>query len=267
MAFLKHRLLRIWIPLMLVNFIFILFESLKCRSISIPTYHVLQPHLIVLTKENIISAVFYVFDLSKIDGVTWFWFLHELLFCYLILWGLMKITNKKRRIAIAIICYILAEMFFYGLKMPRMMKIDTIGFLLGFLYVSDENAINVFLRKNFKWLLTLSIAFVILIKLALPYINKFLTNYFFISDMFNIALTVTMFFVMILIGFQLQWKKSETILYLGTLSYIIYLTHMKVSSYLYPYISSGLVTLIAIIFVSCIIEIIISKLMRRIWYA
>jgi peptidoglycan/LPS O-acetylase OafA/YrhL len=262
MPFFKHRLLKIWIPLMLVNFIFILFESLKSKSITIPTYHVLQPHLIILAKEDIISAVLYVFDISKIDGVTWF--LHELIFGYLVLWGLMKIPNKKRRIVIAIICYILAEMLFYGLKMPKMMKIDTIGLLLGFLYVSGENAIHMFLSKHFKWLLTLSISFAILIKFALSYINQFLTNYFIIFDMFNISLAVTMFFVMILIGFQLQWKKSKTILYLGTLSYYVYLTHMKVISYLDTFLPSGFLILIAIFVFSVVVEMVISRIMRKI---
>lgn len=132
--FVIRRITKIWLPLLCVNILFICCECFLLGNLAVLKFHLVEPYIETFTDLDINSLLLFVIDYYQMDPVTWF--LHELLIAYFVIWGLMKIKNKRNRILLAFTSYVFWEAIAYVFQLSTMVKIDTVGLLLGFLYAN-----------------------------------------------------------------------------------------------------------------------------------
>lgn len=223
LPFAKRRLLKVWMPLIVVNFTFVFLACFHKMDLVIIHFPVIGS--ISYVNGSLLDFIFAILDFVKIDPVTWF--LHELIIAYLFIWLLMNISNKRLRMMASIILYLLVEFVFYKFVYSQVLKIDTVGLVLGFIYANYEGLINTYVRKYYKVLVSLSVA-IFALSLYLSYaIEPYLTNYFFILDLFAIIYSSSFAVAVIILEKTFAIKRYALIGYLGGLSYYVYLIHMK----------------------------------------
>lgn len=99
--FLKRRLSKIYIPLLIVNAItMIAFMMIKGFG-NIPIFSVFCNQITTVQADSL--SILYLFDIKQMDSVTWF--IDVLLIGYLFVWCLSNIPSRNKRVVAAISGY------------------------------------------------------------------------------------------------------------------------------------------------------------------
>lgn len=141
LSFIKSKLIRIWLPLLLTNVVTLLFIRLYTEGWNIP--HFIRPFN--YSAEVLFPFILYLFDIYMMDPVTWF--LHELIVAYVFIWGLLRIKIQKKRILTAFLLYIGWEFVFFYFGFKDMYKIETVGILAGLVYAHYKDVFGISLQK------------------------------------------------------------------------------------------------------------------------
>ena len=262
-----RRIIKIWLPLVCVNIIFVCYESILYEKLIVLKFHLIEPYIENISQIDFLALFLYIVDYYQMDPVTWF--LHELLIAYFVIWGLMKIKNKRNRIVLALGCYVFCEAIAYVFLFSSMVKIDTIGLLLGFLYAnSGGQYLKNIERKNIQivfCLLCFSIIGKILNEFLL--VNK-LIRYFIIFDGLEIFYNSCIVLILILLQKYIKIGDNRTFCFkfIGGVSFYVYLVHIKVIDLMdwYSYWGCLLVTLsVSLAFYLLVDKCILTKLLKR----
>lgn len=254
--FIKYRIIKIWVPLIFVNLVFIGINwCLSGKQFGVP--HYAPNHNIYFTQETTTNLFLFIFDFKAIDPATWF--LHTLIISYILIWGLLKIKNKKTRSIISICVYLIAEVYFFGEIKPKWFKIDTIGLLLGVLYATYLDEINSFINKYNSRLLIISLT-IFTITLSFSYLYtiwevKFSFGFIVLAIIYS-SISIL---IMLLLSKDILFD-TKISSFLGGISFMIYLTHVKIIN-ITEHIHVFLCFLIVLI-VSIIIYIITNKFVK-----
>ena len=99
--FSKRRIIKIYVPLLIVNLFFILLANiLLFENFKIPVFGILKE--IECKELTLVNLFYFTTGIKKIDSVTWF--LDYLIMSYIIIWCLMQIKSIKKRIQFS--CYV-----------------------------------------------------------------------------------------------------------------------------------------------------------------
>ena len=154
--FFRKRLIKILLPLYFVNLIVLLYANSRVSELSVLGFHFSEPFL-SLEKATLVESLLCVLDIHRMDPVTWF--LQELIVGYLIIWAVMKLKAENHRILLFMVIFFIFELLTYAYKLPKMLKIDTIGLCGGFIYAHKECFMNTFSCKKFLTVMAFVILF------------------------------------------------------------------------------------------------------------
>ena len=99
--FLKRRLSKIYIPLLIVNAITLIAYMSFHGAGNIPIFSVFCDQSTTVQADSL--SILYLFDVQQIGSVTWF--IVVLLMGYLFVWSLSNIPSRNKRVAAAISGY------------------------------------------------------------------------------------------------------------------------------------------------------------------
>lgn len=118
LPFIKKRLFKIYLPLLMINTLFILGTGLLCKGyFSIPIFNVFGDNIDFVQNVSTLDLFLYIVGIYKIDGVTWF--LNVLFAMYLFLWFIHKMANKTQRIIVTSIAYSIFVIGCINITPPR----------------------------------------------------------------------------------------------------------------------------------------------------
>ena len=93
-SFLNKRLFKIYLPLLMVNILFVVVTGWLCN---------IRFRIDYIQDGSAINAVLYTLGVHKIDSVTWF--LDVLFVMYLFIWVIHKIANKTYRVVLTLLAF------------------------------------------------------------------------------------------------------------------------------------------------------------------
>ena len=229
-SFLRYRLTKLWVPLMFVNLTAIIIASAVNRECGAPSFTPANVHYFFY-KENLLTfkTLLLLIDYQKMDSVTWF--VHELLAAYLLIWVLCKINKRVFRLLLAIAFFMAVEAYFFHEVMNKWYKIDTVGILIGYLYVDYKNEISTFFSRYRAPMISICT----LIFFAALFIPKFVSvQSTFIKLLLEITYSSMAVLLIILVEpyFKIQHIKLAS--WAGSISLYVYLIHCKVMGFLSP---------------------------------
>lgn len=226
--FCKYRLLKIYKPLLLVNVLFIIMTGLLCiGNIEIPIFDVFCNSITFVKQADIFQIIEYAIGFVKIDSVTWF--LDVLLVSYFLIWGITKMRNRKEK-NLAIIgvtgAYLLSCVL---LTPPIYYWIDPIGIVIGLLFTVNDNLIIDRIKKNYVPFVTLTITLLLIAVVGVQYVlhDSLLGRY---QKCLALCASLMSVLLVIIIGLTIKMKQSTIITWLSSISYFIYLIHVKVAN-------------------------------------
>lgn len=226
--FCKYRLLKIYKPLLLVNVLFIILTGPLCiGNIRIPIFDVFCNSITFVKQADMYQIIEYAIGLVKIDSVTWF--LDVLLVSYFLIWGISKMRNRKEK-NLAIIgaagAYLLGCVL---LTPPQYYWIDPIGIVIGLLFTVNDNLIIDRIKKNYVPLVTLAIVLLLFAVVGVQYIfhDSLLGRY---QKCLALCASLLSVLLVIIIGLNIKMKRFTVITWVSSISYFIYLVHVKVAN-------------------------------------
>lgn len=103
--FLGKRVGKIYIPLLMVNILFVGLTSYICKgNFEIPIFGVFGDEIKYIKDTSLINIFCYISGIFKIDGVTWF--LDVLFGSYVLIWIIKRIGSHNVRIALIAFSYL-----------------------------------------------------------------------------------------------------------------------------------------------------------------
>lgn len=224
--FCKYRLLKIYKPLLLVNVLFIILTGPLClRNIGIPIFDVFCNSITFVKQADMFQIIEYAIGLVKIDSITWF--LDVLFVSYFLIWGISKM-RKRKEFSYNRCCWGL----FVGLCPPYppiYYWIDPVGIVIGLLFTVNDNLIIDRIKKNYVPLVTLAIILLLFAVISVQYIlrDSLLGRY---QKCLALCASLLSVFLVIIIGLNIKMKRYTVITWLSSISYFIYLIHVKVAN-------------------------------------
>ncbi len=226
--FCKYRLLKIYKPLLLVNVLFIILTGPLCiGNIGIPIFDVFCNSITFVKQADMFQYIEYAIGFVKIDSVTWF--LDVLLVSYFLIWGITKMRNRKEK-NLAIIGVTGAYLLGCALLTPPIYYwIDPIGIVIGLLFTVNDNLIIDRIKKNYVPFVTLTITLLLIAVVGVQYIlhDSLLGRY---QKCLALCASLMSVLLVIIIGLTIKMKQSTIITWLSSISYFIYLIHVKVAN-------------------------------------
>ena len=113
MDFLKRRLSKVYIPLLMVNAIALMAFMILKGAGNVPIFSVFCNQITTVKADSL--SFLYLFDIMQMDSVTWF--IDVLLIGYLFVWCLSNIPSMHKRVLSAVSGY-LAMMFLSAVITP-----------------------------------------------------------------------------------------------------------------------------------------------------
>lgn len=130
--FIKRRVVKVYIPLLLVNFIFILAAIIATWNLTIvPVFSVFCDGVSINSIGSPLCSTAYLFDIFQIDSITWF--VHVLLLVYLFVWAIHKINSKRLYAIVVVASFIAVELMLLFIQSSIWYRVDIVGVLLGLL--------------------------------------------------------------------------------------------------------------------------------------
>lgn len=252
-TFCKKRLIKIYVPLVLVNItaIFISYYIFRQSIFTFPIFHV-SCQKITFIESSFNVLILYILGIKKLDSVTWF--LDVLFISYLLIWFIMKIKTIHLQNILLIGLSFLWLTIWRLLNLPIWYIIDSVGIIIGLLYVINEKYANEWLDKKSNALLLVSSMWIFSIFiLAEYYLTGYLQTRYIVISQFIYSSIILL--PVIIVSRKCNLRKSKYLTFLGVLSYFVYLIHVKVSCIMYQEFQSRsfILTLLVVLLVSIII--------------
>lgn len=225
--FVKSKVKRIIFPVLLVNIIFLTITSpILGINYKIPIFRVFCDNISFLPV-NPYNLVGSILGFIKIDSVTWF--IDVLIIAYLFIWGLFRIHSKVSKNLIILLGYItilLGGIF----NLEPYYIIDTFGIALGLLYAINKNRIDSFLCKYRieKYVTLVILSFLVTFEYFYKDIIQF--RFLLLIELGYVLLSVIM---VIYAGMYTKYQKLHIPALLGSISFFIYLVHVKIACIIY----------------------------------
>lgn len=220
--FIKRRVAKVYIPLLLVNFVTIVVTQITFwKWSSIPVFGVFCNEIKLKNVSSPISVLAYLLDVYQIDSITWF--VHVLLLVYLFVWATHKIESKGMYATVVIATFVAVELVIWLIKIPAWYMVDIVGVLLGLLIYKFEYELQ---YSRFRRYFAVGSIFLLIASLVLftihidEYSWKVLTGF---------AYSAACVMLVWLIGQRITFKSSMTGI-LGGASFYVYLWHVKITS-------------------------------------
>ena len=99
--FLKRRLSKVYIPLLMVNVITLMTFVILKDAGNVPIFSVFCNQITTVKADSM--SFLYLFDITQMDSVTWF--IDVLLIGYLFVWCISNIPSRHKRVVVAISGY------------------------------------------------------------------------------------------------------------------------------------------------------------------
>lgn len=123
--FIRKRILKIYIPLLMVNIFFISLTAYLCKgSFAIPVFGVFGDEIKYIEDTSLLNVFYYTFGALKIDGVTWF--LDVLFGSYILMWMIKRFENHHVRIAIVTLSYLVYVVISVQITPPECLEVSLI---------------------------------------------------------------------------------------------------------------------------------------------
>lgn len=223
--FLKRRLSKVYIPLLMVNAITLISFMIFKGTGNIPIFSVFCNQITTVQTDSL--SFLYLFDIMQMDSVTWF--IDVLLIGYLFVWCLSQIPSKNKRVAVAVSGYT-ALMCLPVTPPHTWYLIDTLGFMAGILFAEYENKFSS-LNTNCcsKIFIASVLMFLIFSGAGIALQGMILGRY---MKLITIGYSLSACAIVAMAG-RKQTRESIICKLLGGLSFFIYLTHVKIANALY----------------------------------
>ncbi len=220
--FIKRRLAKVYIPLLLVNFISI--SAAKIVAMNWTTIPVFSFYCDAIQLEDVCSPLItlaYLLDISQIDKVTWF--VHFLALVYLFVWAVHKIESKRKYATVVMVGFIAVELLFWCIKAAPWYMVDIVGVPLGLLIYKFEDVAQI---ESLRCLLAIGSSFLLVCSLVL--FSMHTTEYSW-GLLTGLAYSAACVMLVWLIDVRAPFN-SSVMSNLGKVSYFVYLCHIKVAS-------------------------------------
>lgn len=146
--FIKRRVAKVYIPLLLVNFISIVVAKVVTWSwSSIPVFRVFCDDILLESVSSPISTLAYLLDVFQTDSITWF--VHVLLLVYLFVWDVHKIKSERMYATLVITSFITVELVLWRIKADSWYMVDIVGVVLGLLIYKFEDVLQSITLRHF----------------------------------------------------------------------------------------------------------------------
>jgi len=227
MDFLKRRLSKVYIPLLMVNAITLVSFMYFTGTGNVPIFSVFCNQITTVETDSL--SFLYLFDIVQMDSVTWF--IDVLLIGYLFVWCLSQIPSKSKRVAVAVSGYTALMCLPVAVTPPHTWYlIDTSGFMAGILFAEYENKILLLNTDCCSKILVASLLmFVVFSGAGIALKGMILGRY---MKLITIGYSISACIIVATAG-RKQTKESIICKQLGALSFFIYLTHVKIANMLY----------------------------------
>lgn len=259
--FCKKRLLKIYMPLLLVNLITLLLVSPICNdgSFGIPIFHVFCDNITFLQEYSILDVIQYLMGWKKMDSVTWF--LDVLLVSYILIWGINQLKGSRSK-NIATVASYGVYIICCAISPPIWYVVDVVGVMLGLLVAFNEKFfVAMFCNKSWlNW--SMGVATIVLLFLLYFLHGHLLGRY--AKPLWLLATVLPVLLVMQR-AYQSKLGCHKIVTILAGMSYFIYLIHVKVANMVNLAIgqSSFLLSLLLIMMTSYVLYILNLKILRR----
>lgn len=145
--FVKRRVLKVYVPLLMVNSLFIVGTMITKGDIYVvPIYHIACDHTVYQAVEGIGTTLKYFLDVLQTDSATWF--IHVLLIVYLVIWALQQIRNDKIYAAVVIGLFLIVEGVMVVLKAEPWYMVDLTGVVMGMMVYRYECQLADIVKDN-----------------------------------------------------------------------------------------------------------------------
>ena len=256
--FLKRRLSKIYIPLLIVNAITLIAYMSFHGAGNIPIFSVFCNQITTVQADSL--SILYLFDIKQMDSVTWF--IDVLLIGYLFVWSLSNIPSRNKRVAAAISGYS-ALMCLPAIITPphSWYLIDTLGFMAGILYAEyDEKFSSMDANRLVKLLLIFVFVFLAFSGMGIELKGLILGRY---MRLITIVYSLSACAIVTIVG-RRQFKESRICKLLGALSFFVYLTHVKIANTLNAIgVTNVAIAFVGVILCSIILYVIYSNLFSK----
>lgn len=220
--FIKRRLAKVYIPLLLVNFISISAAKIVITNwMSIPIFSfycdaIQQESVCVFSR-----TLLYLLDVFQIDKVTWF--VHILALVYLFVWAVHKIDSKQKYATVVVATFIAVEFVLWCIKAAPWYMVDIVGVPLGLLIYKFEDLAYVVSLRRF-----LAVGSIFLLVGSLVLFSMHTVEYSWgLLTGFAYSAACVMLVWLIDVRVALNASMMGT---LGRMSYYVYLCHVKIAS-------------------------------------
>ena len=146
--FIRRRVAKVYIPLLLVNLISIAAAKVVTQSwTTVPIFSVFCDEIQIESVESSIIMSAYLFDVFQTDSITWF--VHVLLLVYLFVWAIHKIDSELMYAFVVISIFVVVELVLWLVKAKPWYMVDIVGVLLGLLIYKFEYMLQSILLRRF----------------------------------------------------------------------------------------------------------------------
>lgn len=145
--FVKRRVLKVYVPLLMVNALFIVGTMIAKGDLHVvPIYHIACDHTAYKAVEGIGTTLMYFFDILQTDSATWF--IHVLLMVYLAIWALHQIRNDRMYTAAVVSLFLIVEAVMAVMKAEPWYMVDLTGVVMGMLLYRFEEQLVDAVKRN-----------------------------------------------------------------------------------------------------------------------
>lgn len=246
-GFLKNRTIKLLIPFIATNIIYI------------------AVNILLGEQYNLIQTIKYIFGIKLINEYAWY--VVSVFVLYIAFYISFKFFDKKSGIAVITaftILHMIVNMYKYTIFKPWLFG-STLSFLIGIYFANAEEKIVKLINK--KYIINLIIS-IVLFLIALKFSVDITMNTILYKPFVLIFLGVS-YTILNIIVFQKIKIKNKLTIFLGSISYELYLIHKLVIDLTYKYIGVTnkyiyiTVCLLVSIFLAYILNLVFKKVRKK----
>ena len=266
LTFIKKRLFKIYLPLLMINTLFILGTGLLCKgNFGIPIFNVFGENIDFVQKVSALNLFLYLVGIYKIDGVTWF--LDVLFAMYLFLWFIHKITCKTHRIVVTALAYSIFVICCITITPPVKYGLifDPLGIVIGVLFAEKKQLIEYIQSKINTRLITIIVVVVFTLGFMMGKMQNIEGRY--TKLILLIVAILSVILITALATGKPTQKFSSISTFLGGISFFVYLTHEKIANIVFYFrgSSSLVLTSIGISIISIVLYLFYQQIIKKIY--
>lgn len=233
-SFLNKRLFKIYLPLLMVNILFVVVTGWLCNiRFGIPVFNVFGDRIDYIQDGSAINAVLYTLGVHKIDSVTWF--LDVLFVMYLFIWVIHKIANKTYRVVLTLLAYCIHVLVCSYITPPIMfgMIFDPIGIVVGVFLAEKKECLRYIQSKSNLPVIAISCFSFLSIGFMMGCMPPMEGRY--TKLILLVVAVISIISIMAITADKYAPKANRLTIFLGGISYFIYLTHEKIANIVFYY--------------------------------